>query len=124
MPGIECEARGLVVLFSEPMNQKVEAVLASNEIVLEGFSSNALIEDDFAPGTLMVAMDKDDYHKILTQFERSSEDNAVFLSEYVEEELEVINPYGQSIQTYGLCFETLQNTLVKLRDKIQEGYHE
>ena len=124
MPGLECEARGLVVLFPEPINQKVEAVLASHDIGLNTFESKPLVEEDFVAGTLVVAMDKKDYNKILDRFEASSQENVALLSEYVEDELDILNPYGQSIQVYGLCYETLLNTLTKLREKIQEGYHE
>lgn len=124
MPGLECEARGLVVLFPEPINQKVEAVLASHDIGLNTFESKPLVEEDFVAGTLVVAMDKKDYNKILDQFEASAQENVALLSEYVEDELDILNPYGQSIQVYGLCYETLLNTLTKLREKIQEGYHE
>lgn len=124
MPGLECEARGLVVLFPEPINQKVEAVLASHDIGLNTFESKPLVEEDFVSGTLVVAMDKKDYNKILDQFEASAQENVALLSEYVEDELDILNPYGQSIQVYGLCYETLLNTLTKLREKIQEGYHE
>lgn len=124
MPGLDCEARGLVVLFPEPINQKVEAVLASHDIGLNAFESKALVEKDFIAGTLVVAMDQKDYKKILEQFEASAQENVALLSEYVEDELDILNPYGQSIQVYGLCYETLLNTLTKLREKIQEGYHE
>lgn len=124
MPGLNCEARGLVVLFPEPINQKAEAVLASHDIGLNAFESKALVEEDFAAGTLVVAMDQKDYKKILDQFEASAQENVALLSEYVEDELDILNPYGQSIQVYGLCYETLLNTLTKLREKIQEGYHE
>lgn len=124
MPGVECAAKGLVVLFPEPMNQKVEAVLASHDITLDGFMSSPLTEDDFLPGTLVVAMGNEDYQKIIGQFESSDEKSVILLSEYVEEELEVIDPYGQSIQVYGLCYETLSNSLAKLKIKIQEEYHE
>lgn len=124
MPGLECEARGLVVLFPEPINQKVEAVLASHDIGLNTFESKPLVEEDFVAGTLVVAMDKKDYNKILDRFEASAQENVALLSEYVEDELDILNPYGQSIQVYGLCYETLLNTLTKLREKIQEGYHE
>ena len=124
MPGLECEARGLVVLFPEPINQKVEAVLASHYIGFNTFESKPLVEEDFVAGTLVVAMDKKDYNKILDRFEASAQENVALLSEYVEDELDILNPYGQRIQVYGLCYETLLNTLTKLREKIQEGYHE
>ena len=43
---VEVLARGLVVLFPEPMNQKAEAVLISNGIETEGFVSQQLQEED------------------------------------------------------------------------------
>ena len=45
---IDIQARGIVVLFPEPLNQKAEAVLISNGITLENYMSSQLEEEDFA----------------------------------------------------------------------------
>ena len=53
----EVLARGLVVLFPEPMNQKAEAVLISNGINTEDFISVQLTEEDLTEDTLVLAME-------------------------------------------------------------------
>ena len=42
---IEIEARGLVVLFPEPINQKVSAVMISNGINMEDYMSEQLVAE-------------------------------------------------------------------------------
>ena len=54
---VEVLARGLVVLFPEPMNQKAEAVLISNGIETEGFVSQQLQEEDITEETLILTME-------------------------------------------------------------------
>ena len=44
---VEIGARGMVVLFPEPLNQKAEAVMISNGINLDGYMSAQLTEEDF-----------------------------------------------------------------------------
>ena len=36
------------------------------------------------------------------------------LSQYVGDELEILDPYGGTLQSYGLCYESLRATLKKL----------
>ena len=69
---LDIQARGIVVLFPEPLNQKAEAVLISNGIVLENYMSSQLEEEDFAQDTLIVVMSNSDRLKILDIF-RSEE---------------------------------------------------
>lgn len=111
---ITVDARGLIVQFPEPMNQKVEAVLASKGIVLEDYVSTQLAEEDFCQNTLVFVMEEDQRQKVLETYENATEDNTFVLSAYVGEELETMNPYGGTLQTYGLCFEMLQKTIEKL----------
>ena len=44
---VTIECRGLVVLFPEPLNQKAEAVMISNGINWENFTSTQLEDEDF-----------------------------------------------------------------------------
>ena len=60
---IDIQARGIVVLFPEPLNQKAEAVLISNGITLENYMSSQLEEEDFAQDTLVIVMGKSDKQK-------------------------------------------------------------
>ena len=117
---IEALARGLVVAFPEPLNQKTEAVMISNNVTLDDFVSQELSDADITDQTLIFAMDKNQQKQIITSFEKATEANTFVLGYYVGDELETMDPYGGSLQTYGLCFETLKETMVKLHTKLQE----
>ncbi len=108
------EARGLVVQFPEPLNQKAEAVLISKGLELKGYQSKQLMESDFSEGTLVIAMEESQRQRILADYEGATEENTRTLNELVGDELEVLDPYGAPIQTYGLCYEVLKNSMEKL----------
>ncbi|MCI8890248.1 MAG: phosphotyrosine protein phosphatase [Eubacterium sp.] len=111
---IDIQARGIVVLFPEPLNQKAEAVLISNGITLENYMSSQLEEEDFAKDTLIIVMGSSDRQKILDLFEHAILENVQVLTELVGDELEIMDPYGGSLQAYGLCYETLSKSIKKL----------
>lgn len=118
---IEILARGLVVLFPEPMNQKAEAVMIRNGIELEGFASKQLTEEDITEDTLILTMEKSQRQRILDQYENANFEHIFVLTEFVGEELEILDPYGGTLQNYGLCYETLQATIKKLVRILNEG---
>ena len=111
---IICEARGLIVQFPEPLNQKAEAVLISNGIELRDYSSKQLQESDFSDNTLVITMEETQRQKILSEYVNATEVNTRLLNEIVGDELEVMDPYGGSVQTYGLCYEVLKASIEKL----------
>ena len=111
---LDIQCRGIVVLFPEPLNQKVEAVLISNGITLENYRSSQLEEEDFAADTLVVVMESVEKQKILDMFEQVLPENVQVLTELVGDELEIMDPYGGPLQAYGLCFETLSKSVRKL----------
>lgn len=118
---IEAFARGLVVLFPEPLNQKAEAVMISNGINMEGYMSTQLSEQDFTDDTLVLAMESGQREKILEKYESANPENVFVLTELVGEELEILDPYGGTLQAYGLCYETMRKTIKKLTNLINEG---
>ena len=115
---IEVCARGIVVLVPEPINQKAEAVMISNGISIEGYSSVELKESDIEDGTIIFTMTREQKEKLS---EKISYPHVFVLNEYVGDELEVMDPYGGNIKTYGLLFETLTNTVGKLSDILNFG---
>lgn len=117
---VEILSRGLVVQFPEPMNQKAEAVLISNGINAEGFISQQLTEEDFE-GALVLTMEAVQRERILEQFENANPDNVQVLTEYVGDELEILDPYGGALPAYGLCYETLRKSIKKLVKKLNGG---
>ncbi len=111
---IICEARGLIVQFPEPLNQKAEAILISNGIELRDYSSKQLVESDFTDNTMVITMEETQRQKILSEYANANEDNTFLLNKLVGDELEVMDPYGGSVQTYGLCYEILKVSIEKL----------
>lgn len=111
---MEIAARGLVVLFPEPLNQKAEAVLISNGITMDGYMSVQITPEDFGEDTLVLTLEEQQRQKLLELFADSDPEAVRVLTEYVGDELEIINPYGGTLQEYGLCYETLNRSLKKL----------
>lgn len=116
---IEVLARGLIVSFPEPMNQKAEAVLISNGINIADFVSMELSEADFSESTLVLTMETSHRDKVLNRFPNAQ--NVYVLTEFVGDELEILDPYGGALPAYGLCYETLRKSIKKLVKFLNEG---
>lgn len=115
----QIEARGIVVLFPEPLNQKAEAVMIGNGIKLENYMIQQLLEEDFAENTLILAMDSNIRDKLFTMFPDAV--NVYVLTDVTGDELEIMDPYGGELVTYGICFETLVRTIRKLAAVLNDG---
>ena len=118
---VEIESRGLVVLFPEPLNQKTEAVLISNGINVQNQMSRQLTAEDLQQGHLVIAMEAAQKQKILEEYEESLEGDVEVLTDLTGDELEILNPYGGTVQSYGVCYETLNKTIKKLVNLLNEG---
>ena len=108
---VTIECRGLVVLFPEPLNQKAEAVMISNGINWENFTSTQLEDEDFTDDTLVLTMEHSQLEKIFEKYPSAREENVYVLTELVGDELEILDPYGGSLQSYGLCYETMRKSI-------------
>jgi len=117
---MDIESRGMVVLFPEPMNQKVEAVLISNGVATNDFMSVQLTEEDFTTDTLILTMEYIQREKILEKYENVIPENIHVLTELVGDELEILDPYGGTLQSYGLCYETMRKSIQKLVNLLNE----
>jgi len=109
---VHTEARGLTVLFPEPINQKVEAVLISNGYRVPDFKSRQLEEADFSDNTLVLTMEERQKQKIMERFPEAK--NVQVLTDLTGDELEIMDPIGAPLQSYGLCFESLSIIIKKL----------
>ncbi|MBQ1871894.1 MAG: phosphotyrosine protein phosphatase [Lachnospiraceae bacterium] len=106
------EARGITVLFPEPMNQKVEAVLISNGYKVPEFKSRQIETDDFSDKTLVLTMEERQKNKLIERFPDAK--NIQVLTDLTGDELEIMDPIGAPLQSYGLCFESLSIIIKKL----------
>ena len=119
---VEILSRGLIVLFPEPLNQKAEAVMISNGINVENFSSMQFTAEDIVEDTLVLVMEHKHKEKVLeVAGDKIPEEDVQVLNEIVGEELEIMDPYGAALPVYGLCFESLSRTIKKLVKLLNEG---
>lgn len=119
---IDIEARGMVVLFPEPLNQKVTAVMISNGINMEGYMSEQLVPEDVDEHTLVLVMEAKDIPQVLTIIGEDRLEQVQVLTMLVGEELEIMDPYGAPLPSYGLCFESLSKTIKKLAVWLNEQW--
>jgi protein-tyrosine phosphatase len=117
---ITIEARGLVVLFPEPLNQKVQAVMISNGINMEGYMARQLTAEDMDDNTLLMVMEQADIPKAAAIVGETRLAQIHVLTALVGEELEIMNPYGAPLPSYGLCFESLSKTIKKFAGWLNE----
>lgn len=107
-------SRGLVVLFEEPINQKAQAVLVSNGINMDDYCSRQLTAADVNDETVIYVMEKKEVAKAVKIIGEDRAEQVFVLNEAVGEELEIMDPYGLPIPSYGLLFESLSKTIRKL----------
>ena len=117
---IGIEARGLVVLFPEPLNQKMSAVMISNGINMEGYMSEQLVAEDVDANTLVLVMEAKEIPQVLAIVGEDKLPQVQVLTTLVGEELEIMDPYGAPLPSYGLCFESLSKTIKKLAAWLNE----
>ena len=112
------ESRGLVVLFPEPANQKAEAIMRSQQMTLDGHEATQFTEEDLDDETLVLTVEESQKWKIVSEYEKVK--YVYTLSEYVEDERQVLSAHGQPLVGYGENFELLQELIQKLADKLNE----
>ncbi len=118
---IELLVRGLVVLFSEPVSQKADAVLVANGIDLSGYRSEQLKNTDVDEDTLVLILEEKDRKAVTDILGEEFSDQIHVLTELCGEELEIMDPYGGPVGSYGVCFETMSITLKKFLNLVRDG---
>lgn len=110
----EVISRGLLVAFNEPLNQKAEAIMVSDGVTLKDFTTTRLEDGDIDDDTIVFAIERQMKDAIIERYEKASISNVYSLSEFIGEELDVMDPYGGNLQSYGICYESLKNMIKKL----------
>ena len=78
-------------------------------------------DEDFTDDTLVLTMEHSQLEKIFEKYPSAREENVYVLTELVGDELEILDPYGGSLQSYGLCYETMRKSIIKLVKLLNEG---
>lgn len=112
-------SRGLVVLFSEPLNPKAEIVLKKHDLELINHVSKGLKAVDIEENTIILTMTASQKKKVTDHYPEAKD---VFtIKEFAGEIGDVVDPYGQSLMEYEECYIELgrlvKKTLYKLNDE-------
>ncbi len=115
---IEVYSRGLVVLFSEPINPKAETILKKHGLDHNNHISKSFAETDLDENILVLTMTEAHKRKILETYPNA---HAVYtIKEYAGEEGEVVDPYGGTLIDYEECYIELARLVKKTIYKLSE----
>lgn len=109
-------SRGLVVLFPEPINPKVIAVVNNNNVRLQRETTRELAKSDITEDSLIVTMNASE--KKMLEEKYPGVLNLYQLRDFSGEGGEVNEPYGGSIQDYQNVFEHIDLMIKLMIEKI------
>ena len=111
-------SRGLVVLFSEPLNPKAEIVLKKHDLELNNHIAKGLKSTDIEENTIILAMTASQKKKIMELYPEVKD--VYTLKEYAGEIGDVVDPYGGSLMEYEECYIELGRLVKKTVYKLNE----
>lgn len=114
----EILARGMVVLFSEPMNPRAAELLKKEGIDTPDFETKGLEAEVLEADTLILTMT--DAMKQKIKNEHAGFENIYTFCEFVGESEEIPNIYGQSQERYEEMFACIQNYSHKLSEILNQ----
>lgn len=115
---IQIEARGMIVLFSEPANPKAVAIAKSKGIDIGEETSYQLVNEDFEDNTLILVMTDLLKNKVYEEFENAV--NVYSIREFTKEAVDVEMAFGGELSDYGNQYEYLEKLVNKVYNIINE----
>ena len=115
--GLHVSARGTVVLFPEPVNQKIgEIAKEVYHIDLSAYTARGIMETDFSGTTLILAMDNATKVKTYERF--SSAANVFTLKEFLGSSGDLKLPLGGTVEEYKTVMDIVSGLLDNLVKKL------
>ena len=111
-------SRGLVVLFSEPVNEKAVSVLENHGLTCAVEFSKELTKEDITENALILTMTDKQKKQAIDKYE--IENNIFSIKEFNGEEEEVKDPYGGTLVDYEECYNELLRLIKKTIYKLDE----
>lgn len=116
-------SRGTVVLFSEPINPKVNVLLSSHDMDISNHeNSRQLLKEDIAQDTLLLTMTFSDKLKVIEDLGVSN--NVYTLGEYIEDDADISDPFEPDEMLYNRFFEEVLEKIEKVILHMEAEYHE
>lgn len=111
-------SRGLVVLFEEPYNQKAEMILYNHGMETTENIAIQLEPEELKGKVLVLTMAFTEKLKIIEDY---GFDGTVFtLKEYVGNDDELLDPYGEEIDIYEACFQDMYSVMQEVKAKLDK----
>lgn len=118
---VTIESRGMVVLFPEPINPKAQVVLINHGFSLEeDWVAKMLDMDDMDDGTLVLTMTVAQKDRIVRDYMNVG--SVYSMLGFIEEENDMMDPYGGTLVEYEECFATLSRVIKKIVIKLKRMY--
>ena len=111
-------SRGIVVLFSEPVNEKAVSVLENHGLTCAVEFSKELTKEDITENALILTMTDKQKKQTLDKYE--IENDIFSIKEFNGEEGEVKDPYGGTLVDYEECYNELLRLIKKTIYKLDE----
>jgi len=119
----ESMSRGTVVLFSEPINPKVNVLLSSHDINISNHENSKQLEmDNIGQDTLILTMTFSDKLKVIEDLGVSN--NVYTLGEYIEDDADISDPLDPDETLYDKFFEEVAEKIEKVILHMEAEYHE
>ncbi|MBQ1394086.1 MAG: phosphotyrosine protein phosphatase [Lachnospiraceae bacterium] len=113
-------SRGMVVLFPEPINPKVQVVLINHGLELEERTAKMLDNEDLDETTLVLTMTMHQKERIIRDFDFRGSVHTMY--GFIGEEMDMMDPYGGSVVEYEDCFATMSRVIKKIVIKLKKMY--
>lgn len=111
-------SRGMVVLFSEPLNPRAEEILKEHGIVLKGYETLPLEAELMKEDALVLTMEDSQRDKIRNEYPETG--HVYTLAEFVGGEEEIPSVYGQTPEQYENMYGLIEDYVKKLAKKLNE----
>lgn len=119
----ESMSRGTVVLFSEPINPKVNVLLSSHDINISNHENSKQLErENIGQDTLILTMTFSDKLKVIEDLGVSN--NVYTLGEYIEDDADISDPFDPDETLYDKFFEEVAEKIEKVILHMEAEYHE
>lgn len=109
-------SRGVVVLFPEPVNSKMEKASKKRGIDISEHTSKSLRETDFADSVLCLATSEEYKEKIYKKYKNAV--NVYTMKEFVGLTGDIESPFGGNDESYDNVCNQLQELVGKIIDKL------
>lgn len=113
---IAIEAKGITVMFPEPVNGKALAIGKSKGYNLEKYVAASISNTDFHMNTLVFVMTDIDKTKLYDRYIEAI--NVYTIKEYLGMSGDIEMPFGLSLAKYGENFNRLEELVCQLADKL------